>query len=334
MRIGSLFSGIGGLELGLERAGVGHTIWQCEADPYAQRVLARHWPDATIYPDVCAMGREEEVPHVEVICGGFPCQDISLAGRGAGLDGERSGLFFELLRVVRLVRPRYVVLENVSAILTRGLGAVLGALAEGGYDAWWDCIPAQAVGAPHRRDRWFCVAYASGERRGSDRTAGYDSNGEDARRQEGAGRSANGCKNVAYSASAGREQRRIHAIGGASLSDAAGGGWRGSHSTEELAYGKRDRPQRVHQARAPAGTANISDRAGDFRAFESGVGRIANGLPARVDRPIEPWEAGTPRTAPRGPHHRDRLRCLGNAVVPQVAEVIGRKLLAIKRGLT
>ena len=110
MRIGSLFSGIGGLELGLERAGCGEVVWQCEADPFARRVLAKHWPGVPIYGDVRSMGAWLPVPDVDIICGGFPCQDISTAGKGAGLDGTRSGLFFELARIVRVVRPRYLVL--------------------------------------------------------------------------------------------------------------------------------------------------------------------------------------------------------------------------------
>jgi len=158
--IGSLFSGIGGLELGLERAGLGPTVWQVEADPFCRRVLAKHWPEAGRYDDVRTA---RDLAPVDIVCGGFPCQDLSYAGSGAGLDGARSGLWFEYLRIVRALRPRFVVVENVPALLTRGLGVVLGGLAESGYDAVWDCIPAQSVGAPHRRDRVFVVAYADEE---------------------------------------------------------------------------------------------------------------------------------------------------------------------------
>lgn len=158
MRIGSLFSGIGGLELGLEWAGVGHTVWQVEREPFCQRVLAKHWPDAQRFDDVTKVGAHN-LPPVEVICGGFPCQDISYAGKGAGLAGERSGLWFEFARIVRELRPRFVVVENVSALLSRGLDAVLGTLASLGYDAEWSCVRASDVGARHRRERVFVIAW-------------------------------------------------------------------------------------------------------------------------------------------------------------------------------
>lgn len=166
--IGSLFSGIGGLELGLERAltNGGYTsrvAWQCEIEPYARRVLEKHWPHTKRYEDVRTIGRDEPIEPVDIICGGFPCQDLSYAGKRAGLGGERSGLFWELMRIVRLVRPRYIILENVPGLLTadngEAMGSVLGALAESRYDAEWDCIPAAAVGAPHRRDRIFILTH-------------------------------------------------------------------------------------------------------------------------------------------------------------------------------
>ena len=164
LTIGSLFAGIGGLELGLERAIPGaRTIWQVEQDPYARRVLAKHWPQANrSVTDVKEAGAHN-LARPDIISGGFPCQDISLAGAGAGIEGERSGLWSEFARIIGELRPRFVVLENVSAIRARGLGTVLGpGLAALGYAALWDCIPASALGAPHRRDRWFCVAYANG----------------------------------------------------------------------------------------------------------------------------------------------------------------------------
>lgn len=164
MRIGSLFSGIGGLELGLEWAGVGHTVWQVEKDDYCRRVLAKHWPDALRFDDVCTVGAHN-LPPVDVICGGFPCQDISYAGKGAGLAGARSGLWYEFARIVGEMGPRYVVVENVAALLTRGIDAVLGTLADLGYDAEWSTLRASDVGAPHRRERVFLVAYASREHR-------------------------------------------------------------------------------------------------------------------------------------------------------------------------
>jgi DNA-cytosine methyltransferase len=186
MTFGSLFAGIGGFDLGLERAGMACS-WQVELDPWCRRVLAKHWPDVRRHDDVKTFppgslpvrrridgadrevrepGTGTELAHhgpwkVDVICGGFPCQDISNAGSRAGIGGERSGLWSEYVRVIRTLRPRYVVVENVAAILVRGRGfdRVLGDLAESGYDAEWDCLPAGAFGAPHIRDRCFVVAY-------------------------------------------------------------------------------------------------------------------------------------------------------------------------------
>lgn len=161
MRFGSLFSGIGGLDLGLERAGM-QCAWQVEIDEYASRVLAKHWPDVPRFRDVRECGGHNLEP-VDLICGGFPCQDISNAAQGGkgrkGLAGERSGLWSEFARIICELRPRFVLVENVAALLDRGMGRVLGDLASCGYDAEWDCIPAASVGAPHRRERIFLIAY-------------------------------------------------------------------------------------------------------------------------------------------------------------------------------
>ena len=157
MRVGSLFAGIGGFDLGLERAGF-EIAWQVEIDPYCQRVLAKHWPTVQRYGDIQAVDWSAVEP-VDLLCGGFPCQDISLAGKGAGLSGERSGLWFEYAKAIDALKPRYVLIENVAALRSRGLDQVLGSLAALGYDAEWHCIPACAVGAPHRRDRVWIVAY-------------------------------------------------------------------------------------------------------------------------------------------------------------------------------
>lgn len=271
MRIGSLFSGIGGLELGLERAGCGEVVWQCEADPFARRVLAKHWPDVPIYKDVRYFGAWAPVPDVDIICGGFPCQDISNAGKGRGLAGSRSGLFFELARVVRLVRPRYIVLENVSAILTRGGARVLGEIAACGYDGVWDCVPAAAVGAPHRRDRYFFVGWLGDT--DSARSQGHWT------------------------------QHGLGAFGGA-LQSRRPGPWEPQPRVGRAADG------------VPSGVDGP---------------RVTWPTPAPYSRPAEPWEGDTPRTIipVKGDHRRDRLKALGNAVVPQVAEVVGRVLMQI-----
>jgi len=160
MTVGSLFAGIGGLDLGAERAGF-DVIWQSEQDDYCTKVLNKHWPNTPVYNDVQTLYTDDgpDPRQPDILCGGFPCQDISLAGEAAGLDGERSGLWWEFYRLIRTVRPQYAVVENVPAITHRGLKAILGSLAEIGYDAEWQTIPAEAFGAPHVRERIFLLAY-------------------------------------------------------------------------------------------------------------------------------------------------------------------------------
>ena len=262
--VGSLFSGIGGLELGLERAIPGSkTVWQVEQDPYARAVLAKHWPEARRYEDVRQVGAHNLEP-VDICIGGFPCQDISKAGKREGITGSRSGLWTEYARIIRELRPRFVVVENVAALLNGGLDRVLGDLASLGYDAVWDCIPAAAVGAHHRRDRIFVVAYAEGLRCIGGSEANFVERKQEqleARRQEGQnlrGELIRCCEDVADGVSVSAKEAS----------------WLFRRSLESA------RPWEP----------------------EPQLGRVADGVPARVDR----------------------LRCLGNAVVPQVAEVIGR----------
>ena len=164
----SLFSGYGGFELGLKMA-LGdqyRTVCYVENDPYAQRVLeARmrdgHLDKAPVWDDINTFDGKPWRGRADLVHGGFPCQDLSTAGRRAGLDGDRSGLWWEMLRCVREVGPRYVLIENVAGILTGGsAGTVVGELAGLGYDAKWHMLPAAAVGAPHLRWRWWCLAHA------------------------------------------------------------------------------------------------------------------------------------------------------------------------------
>jgi len=304
VRIGSLFSGIGGLELGLERAGVGQTVWQCECDDYALAVLAKHWPHAQRFRDVRAM--DESTPPVDVICGGFPCQDISNAGRREGITGGRSGLFFELMRVVRMVRPRFVVLENVAALLGRGLDTVLGELSESGFDAEWDCVPASAVGAPHQRDRVFIIGVLA--------NAARDEQGRTERRSErertwACGESFDVADAVLNRRGIGTDEQELrHECGGTSV--ACVGGEVGDSHRER---GQEHRSEHQLSDQAEQGPLGWPSLGFDRNAWEPepDVGRVAHGVPSRVDR----------------------LRCLGNAVVPQVAEVVGRRLMQIAGSL-
>lgn len=153
-----LFSGIGGFSLGLERAGM-KTIAFCEIDKKCQHVLNKHWPDVKIYDDV----RTLKDVKADVVCGGFPCQDISIAGKGKGIvDGTRSGLWSEFKRIIDEVKPEYAIIENVARLRYNGLRTVLYDLWSIGYDAEWHIIPAYAVGAPHRRERIWIIAYPIG----------------------------------------------------------------------------------------------------------------------------------------------------------------------------
>ena len=322
IRFGSAFAGIGGLDLGFERSGM-ECSWQVEIDDYATRILAKRWPNVRRWDDIQTFppGDEVEPWRVDVIAGGFPCQDISLAGKGGGLAGERSGLFFEIIRLARLLQPRAIVLENVAALLARGMGAVLGELAAIGFDAEWHCIPAAAVGAPHIRDRVFVVGYANSQ--GEPVIPKHDeeeprvqklvaySQRDPIRQQPGRGSGSNGT-GAAFTAIDGKKQ---------SMANTTSNGWGegdadarrgpvGIRTWEERGPGNSgqglantDEPRlEKRQGGEEAARALAAITRNDWWATEPAVARVANGLPRRVDR----------------------LRGLGNAVVPQVAEVVGR----------
>ena len=170
LRVLDLFSGIGGFSLGLERTGGFRTVTFCEIEPYCRAVLRKHWPDVPCFEDVRKLTASDVGP-IDVICGGFPCQDLSVAGTRVGITGERSGLWSHYWRLIGEIRPRFALVENVPGLLIgeRGawFGRVLGDLAEIGYDAEWHCIPVAAVGGEHIRDRVWIVAYP-GEVAGGD----------------------------------------------------------------------------------------------------------------------------------------------------------------------
>lgn len=239
MRVLDLFSGIGGLSLGLEWAGFTPVAF-CERDEYCRRVLAARHPAIPIYDDVCtltAVRLENDGVRPNVICGGFPCQDVSWAGSGLGLAGARSGLWREYARLIGEVGPDYVIVENVAALRRRGLDQVLGDLADLGYDAEWDTVSACAIGAPHMRRRLFVVAYPNGKH-----------------------------------------------------------GWEGLWNTSP-------RPDWQIQA-------------------VDGFARARAGWAARLENPSELY-----RGADGVPFGSERNRAIGNAVVPQIPEIIGRAIL-------
>ena len=316
MRVLSLFSGIGGFDIGLERAGM-QTVAFCEFEPYCQAVLKRHWPEVPIYDDVRTLSadtlRRDGVWPIDVIAGGFPCQDLSYAGKRAGIEGERSGLWSEFARLIGEVRPRFALMENVPGLLSAGHGRVLGDLAALGYDATWDCIPASAVGAPHRRDRVWIVAHSNnGQRVGS-----FDA--VCARRDTvGAGG-----EDVAHADNARLEgwQR-----GGVPKCASQWIAWPRGASSPHTASAKRAR-QRPVTGWQQSGLADNSRRKPEPR-----LGRVADGVSHWVDPSA--WLAepeGVPRVATGIENRASRLKALGNSIVPQVAFLIGQAVMESTR---
>lgn len=158
MNVLDLFSGVGGFSIGLEKAGM-KTVAFCEIDKKARLVLNKRYKNIPIFEDIKTL-KGEHFESVDVICGGFPCQDLSTAGTGKGLNGERSGLWFEFQRLISEIKPKYAIIENVSVLRSRGLEKVLMSLNEIGYNAQWHCISASSIGAPHQRDRIWIIAYS------------------------------------------------------------------------------------------------------------------------------------------------------------------------------
>ena len=259
LKVLDLFSGIGGFSLGLERTGGFETVAFCEIDPFCRRVLKKHWPEVPQYDDVRILTADRLAADgisVDVICGGFPCQDISSAGYKVGIGGARSGLWGEYARLIREVRPAFVVVENVAAMLSRGLDRVLGDLASLRYDAEWDGIPASAVGADHDRDRLWLIAYPHGY--GQSACPQHDE----------------ACRLPAND-DASHPERRVIPLG-------------------------------VHLARARREQQSLSwNRVWAGENSPMGMG-MDDGVSQRLDR----------------------LRALGNAVVPQIPELIGNAILA------
>jgi DNA (cytosine-5)-methyltransferase 1 len=273
LRVLSLFAGIGGFDLGLERTGGFETVAFCEIDPFCRRVLAKHWPEVPCYHDVRKLTAERLAADgiaVDVICGGFPCQDVSLAGQRGGLTAERSGLWAEYFRLVREIRPALVIVENTPGLLSLGMGGVLGDLAASGFDAQWDCIPANRLGAPHERDRVWIIAYPDEER------------------CEAGMHVSRACSQTTGDKLAGPVLNRVSASTEPADADAR----QRSLGCQAGRMGRLFQPIPWHRAWPIASEPVL--RRGDY------------GVPDRLDR------CGTP----------------GNAVLPQIPELIGRAILA------
>lgn len=324
--IGSLFSGIGGLELGLEMCGLGPVLWQCDADPQARAVLAHHWPEVKRYDDVRDI--DASAAPVGLVCGGFPCQPHSLAGKRRGTSDER-WLWPEFARVIECVRPGVVFIENVPGLRTSGLRDVLADLAHLGFDAEWGVFGAYEVGAPHLRRRLFVLAYANGEpellqpRRGSG-PCWPDSMGPG--RNGSAGHVADAAGPGRPGAEAGKERAGFHAAepGSEALAHANGQGELQQGGSVGVEWGRIGDgggtvdvadsdgvPEQQSDAEAGpvvAGRAWTRDAVGGsgWWAAEPDVGRVVARLPARLAR----------------------LRLLGNACVPAQAALAYRELSA------
>jgi DNA (cytosine-5)-methyltransferase 1 len=266
LKYGSLFTGIGGLDLGLDRAGF-HCSWQVEIDSYCRGVLAKHWPNVERFEDVRTSGKHN-LQSVDLIAGGFPCQDISNAGKRAGIEGPKSALWSEFYRIICELRPQYILVENVSALLNRGISRVLGDLAQSRYDAEWQSIPSAAIGARHRRNRIFIVAYSNCIR--EQQPQGVI--------KEKWRWSGDRCEAIPHTKSI-----RLQGFRAA-----------GKQITNTL------REERVFNR-------SLCDCG--FWTVEPDMGRVAHGVPKGMDR----------------------IKGLGNAVVPQVAEWIGKNIIDFHR---
>jgi DNA (cytosine-5)-methyltransferase 1 len=338
IRIGSLYSGIGGLEIGLLAAFAevemqASVTWQCEIDPFCRRVLAHHFPDTQRFSDVKDVSHP---PTVELLCGGFMCTDVSAAGKGAGLGIDtRSGFtLHHLLRIIDEITPQWLVIENVASGAKRWLPNVVQELRSRGYRPYAIPLGAVDVGAPHRRLRVFVVAHhyslgCEGKR------SGRLLNEEQTLRND-----TNGCHNtnVSDTECLRNEQGRRSRAGRADTNGARNDG----QDMGDSANSRRERPDWHERTRRPEQSKRPSNANGNRRAPKPSMGDITHGLPFNVaghrwpagrGEPQEAWEP--PRSLPSNVRHFDRpakLRALGNAVVPQCSLVIGRILIHMMKG--
>ena len=299
---GSLFSGVGGFDLGFDRAGM-RCEWQVEIDDYARRVLKKHWPDVPKHKDVRNVGRKNLKP-VDVICGGFPCQPHSLAGKQKGAADDRH-IWPEYFRIVTELNPAFVVGENVPGLIHTELDNIISDLEGAGYEVATFDIPACGVGANHRRHRLFIVAYCHG--RGLAQRGPHKPIEGDGRQLDG---NRNGSVPNGWRVAATRQNGSVAFGEGHRLQGNRASWQQVATSRRPEAESKRGQAALVNPnvvnrwaGSGPPKREEATDSS--WWAVEPGVGRVANGVPSRVDR----------------------LKCLGNAVVPQVAEFVGRMVV-------
>ena len=363
MKVGSLFSGIGGLELGLEWAGM-QVAWQVEYDSYCQRVLAERWPNVKRYGDIYEVNGTE-LEWVDVICGGFPCQPFSHAGKRKGPEDSR-WLWPEFYRIVCEVRPRWVIIENVPGLLSidsgRVFGSILRDLSEAGYDAEWRIVSAADVGARHLRKRVFIVGYTkhsgltatqigeSFEARNGSCPTGAVKTGEPL----GPGRKPS---ELADAESAECQSSINSRRGGAGLADGSifndailaylrrrntgtGGIWQydpadvpnPDNNGQLAALRSSGESGASEETPSPESSGNIGEGGiprteTECRPASPGMGIVADGIPGAVDYGYQA------RVGHKIEERVNRLKCLGNAVVPQVSEYVGLCIMNTMKGI-
>ena len=377
MKFGSLFSGIGGLDLGLEMSGM-ECAWQVEVDEFCQKILKTHWPNTEVYGNIFELDGKELEP-VDVICGGFPCQPVSLAGQRAGTSDKR-WLWPEFARIIRQVRPRWIVAENVTGLLSansgRAFAEVLRDLAESRYDAVWDVFPSggpSGVGAPHRRERIFIIGKLlenpNGRRRSRKERTGEDdlsgSKGEESNSdinktgegcESGCSRPAkvahtNSSKQATQSRDVGEVSGVSEEVGADIGSVVSGGGSKDVADTDSYGEGIEDVADSSSKSKHNRSNSKSNNKVNGIQSQESrdadrkcsgknvantdSAQRKGGGISSRIyeeypDFGGTSWwevEPDVGRVANGVPNRVDRLRSLGNAVVPQVAKQIGDMIM-------
>ena len=329
LRVLDLFSGIGGFSLGLERTGGFETAAFCEYEEFPRKVLAKHWPNVPCFPDVRELKGSDIDGPIDVICGGYPCQPFSTAGQRRGKEDDRH-LWPEFSRLVAELRPTWIIGENVAGHISMGLDDVLSDLEGQGYSCRTFVIPACAVDAPHRRDRVWIVAHAEKLQRDGGRE--YSKQGQ---RQISKSGKRGRADDVAYTN--GVNAQRQHQLpserhdAGTRQSGFIYGEARPMAHAERLGQSRQgEYEQPGHREAEGKGQADHaqSERQHRKRRTEPGVGGMADGLPAGMDGPCRwPDEPDIGRVAKGVKDRAKRLKALGNAVVPQIPEMIGHAIL-------